>query len=136
LTKTIQLLALIASVVAPILTVVAAFFAWHAKKGVQEIHVMINSRMSAWLAAAEKAAHAAGVAEALAQGVAVELVAQGVAKDLIVTAKAEALKLLATAVEIKDKEEISGGGSPANDWTARVKFRSKDLPEDSDNEFI
>ena len=102
------------SIVSPLLTCVAAFFAWRAKKGVSEIHVMINSRMTDWMAAAEKAAHAAGVRSVLAEGVAKELlstahveaakllvVAQTAKSDLINTAEVKAVELLATAEAVR-----------------------------------
>jgi hypothetical protein len=99
-----------------IAAIAAGWIGLRAKKAVTEIHVQINSRMSAWMEAATEAAHAAGVNSVLAEGVAAALVTTAQAKadellatakavrearsdDLLNTAKDEAVKLIATAVE-------------------------------------
>ena len=102
---------LLLPIIPAVLGCIASYFAYKAKKGVQEIHVMINSRMTAWLKAAESAAHAAGVLSmstcpilhqpngAVCSGADnVSLLAQEVAKELLKTAQVAAAKLLAEAV--------------------------------------
>ena len=81
-------------IVPSVLGVLVAWFAYEARKSVQEIHVMINSRMTAWLDAATAAAHAKGVQSVLAEGLARELVAKA---GLISTAQLAAAQLVSTA---------------------------------------
>jgi hypothetical protein len=57
----------VALIVTAIAAVLSAFYAWRATKKVETVHLMINSRMDDWIAAAEKVAHAAGVVEGAQQ---------------------------------------------------------------------
>src|ERR1019366_3941419 len=79
----------LATLLGTVISTLATFYAHRASKGVQEIHLMINSRMDAWLTAAKEAARAEGVRSVLAEGI---------AKELINTAQATAAKLLVDTV--------------------------------------
>jgi hypothetical protein len=58
----------VALIVTAVSAVVAAYFSYRATRKVETVHLLINSRMDELVAASEKAAHAAGVVEGVAQG--------------------------------------------------------------------
>jgi hypothetical protein len=92
-----MIIPILISLLAPVVSATAAWFAYRSKKGVAEIHLMINSRMDAWLKAATESAHAAGVEFAKSA------VAETVAKALLQTAETKAIALIAVARETADK---------------------------------
>ena len=91
---------------APTVSAVSTYFAWKCKKSVSEIHVMINSRMDAWMKAATEAALLKGKTEAdaiqlihvadIASKIVLET-AVGKAKDVRVLAAGKAQDVVAVA---------------------------------------
>ncbi len=60
------LITLIGVVVSSIAAVIAAFYAWKNSRQVQEVHLSLNSRLDAFIKAAELAGQARGAADARA----------------------------------------------------------------------